>query len=181
MSAVAIIGMARSSGSKRLGSTPFVHVPGINPAKFSMNQAARTAARESIVLLKNDGNLLPLDKSKLKRVAVIGPNASRSLNGNDNGDPTHSVTVLEGIEHELGPAVPVDFAPGGPLTYKSGEAPDGRVSFQKAVAIARADDLILYVGGPTPSWKERNRTMRAPASRTAIAPASSCRKHRTSS
>ncbi|MHC4295331.1 MAG: glycoside hydrolase family 3 protein, partial [Planctomycetota bacterium] len=66
-------------------------------------QLALEAARESIVLLKNDG-LLPLSK-KLKRLAVIGPNADDAevLLGNYNGTPSKSVTPLEGIRNAVAP------------------------------------------------------------------------------
>lgn len=61
------------------------------------------AARESLVLLKNEGNLLPLDKKKLKTIGIIGPNADnrRALVGNYEGTASRYVTVLEGIEDYL--------------------------------------------------------------------------------
>jgi beta-glucosidase len=67
-------------------------------------------AHESIVLLKNDG-VLPLDKSKVKRIAVVGPNADARLMlyGNYNGTPATSVTMLEGVRAALG-AAPTDSA-----------------------------------------------------------------------
>ena len=69
------------------------------------------AARESIVLLKND-NVLPLKKD-LKRIAVIGPNADDKevLLGNYNGEPSVSVTPLEGIRRKL-PDAEVTFSEG---------------------------------------------------------------------
>jgi beta-glucosidase len=71
------------------------------------------AARESIVLLKNDG-LLPLDPKKLKRVAVIGPNADSHavLVGNYHGKPTAPVSVLDGLKSALGPGVTIDYVHG---------------------------------------------------------------------
>lgn len=59
---------------------------------------AMEAARQSMVLLKNDG-LLPLDLGRIQRIAVIGPNASSvpALLGNYNGSPSAPVTVLDGI------------------------------------------------------------------------------------
>lgn len=60
-------------------------------------------ARESIVLLRNENNLLPLSK-KLKKIAVIGPNADNAIAvlGNYNGTPSEIVTVLQGIKNKLG-------------------------------------------------------------------------------
>ncbi|HYE72788.1 MAG TPA: glycoside hydrolase family 3 protein, partial [Blastocatellia bacterium] len=61
-------------------------------------QPALQAARESITLLKNENNLLPLDLSHVKTIAVIGPNANRSLLGGYSGIPNFNITVLDGIK-----------------------------------------------------------------------------------
>ena len=73
------------------------------------------AARESIVLLKNERNMLPLSKS-LKTVAVIGPNADqwRMLLGNYNGMPSDPITPLRGIREAL-PEARVLYAVGSDL------------------------------------------------------------------
>jgi beta-glucosidase len=63
---------------------------------------ARKAARESLVLLKNEGNLLPLDKGSLKRVAVIGPMASSCHLGGYSGRATYLVSPYGGISEALG-------------------------------------------------------------------------------
>lgn len=67
-------------------------------------------ARQSIVLLKNERNTLPLKKN-LKKVAVVGPNADNAIAvlGNYNGIPSDVVTVLEGIKEKLGPDVEVVY------------------------------------------------------------------------
>jgi beta-glucosidase len=77
---------------------------------------ALEAARKSIVLLKNEGGLLPLKKS-LKSVAVIGPDADsvEILLGNYNGDPSEPVTPLEGIRRKLGSRTQVLYAQGSDL------------------------------------------------------------------
>ncbi len=71
------------------------------------------AARESFVLLKNDG-ILPLDKSRLKDVAVVGPNADSraALKGNYHGEASRYTTVLEGIQDYLGEDVSVHYSEG---------------------------------------------------------------------
>jgi beta-glucosidase len=67
-------------------------------------------AQQSIVLLRNENNTLPLSK-KLKKVAVVGPNADNSIAvlGNYNGIPSEIVTALQGIKNKLGPGVEVVY------------------------------------------------------------------------
>jgi len=67
-------------------------------------------ARESIVLLKNDGNILPLNRS-IKKIAVLGPNADNSISvlGNYNGTPSAIVTALDGIKAKLGAGTQVVY------------------------------------------------------------------------
>jgi len=74
---------------------------------------ALQAARESIVLLRNDGDLLPLDKG-LASIAVIGPNADdlQVLLGNYNGTPARAITPLEGIRRKVSPSTRVYYARG---------------------------------------------------------------------
>lgn len=98
-------------------------------------------ARQSIVLLKNDG-LLPLKKD-LKCVAVIGPNADSqdALLGNYAGTPSKAYAVLDGLKDRLGDGVRVVYAKGCDLNSAS---KDG---FDAAVAAAReADVAILALG-----------------------------------
>ncbi|RPH35541.1 glucan 1,4-alpha-glucosidase, partial [bacterium] len=77
-------------------------------------ELALKAARESIVLLKNERNLLPLNKS-LRKIAVIGPNADvlDVLLGNYNGTPSAPVTPLQGIKNRVSPLTDVMYAVGG--------------------------------------------------------------------
>ena len=111
---------------------------------------ALKVAQESIVLLKNDGNLLPLDRSKYKRIAVIGPNAdyARMQSGNYTGRGTETVTVLQGIKAIAGGGIEVTFNRGCPLAVKrdgsDGPKPD---LAQRAIDAAKAADLVVYVGG----------------------------------
>lgn len=88
--------------------------------KGSLNTAEHKAvalevAREGIVLLKNDRTLLPLNKSAIKTVAVIGPNASNARTGGGGSSevsPIYAVSTLEGITAKLGPKVNVRYAQG---------------------------------------------------------------------
>ncbi len=91
------------------GENPYDKIPYTVVQSAPMQALAVEAARKSIVLLKNQNNLLPLDKRKLKTVAVIGPNANSrdALMGNYNGTPNRYVTVVEGIQDYLGDGVQV--------------------------------------------------------------------------
>jgi beta-glucosidase len=113
---------------------------------------ALQAARESIVLLKNDG-LLPLDRSRVKRIAVIGANADNVplLLGNYNGEPSHPVTILNGIRQIAGPGIEVNYKPGCPLAVrKDGKNAPAPAMPAEAVATAKSADVVIYVGGISP-------------------------------
>ncbi|MGA2245774.1 MAG: glycoside hydrolase family 3 C-terminal domain-containing protein [Verrucomicrobiota bacterium] len=113
---------------------------------------ALQAAREAIVLLKNDG-VLPLDRAKIRRVAVIGANANSTsmLLGNYNGTPSRPVTILDGIRSVAGPNVSVIYTPGCPLAVrKDGSDQPSGDSRRDAVAAAAAADVVIYAGGISP-------------------------------
>jgi len=78
-----------------------------------MQALNRKAARETLVLLKNDG-LLPLNKSKIRTIGVIGPNADnrRALVGNYEGTASRYITVKEGIQDLVGSDVRVFYSEG---------------------------------------------------------------------
>jgi len=71
---------------------------------------AKQVALESIVLLKNSNNFLPLDRTKLHSIAVIGPRADQVALDWYSGTPPYVVTPLEGIKNKLGSAVKVNYA-----------------------------------------------------------------------
>lgn len=104
---------------------------------------ALETARESIVLLKNESNFLPLAKS-IKTIAVIGPNADdpEILLGNYNGLPSTSVTPLQGIQA-------LATAADTRVTYAQGCTvfKEDRSGFAEAVEIAKNADVIVFVGG----------------------------------
>jgi beta-glucosidase len=113
--------------------------------------ALRTA-RESLVLLKNN-DVLPLDRKKIKRIAVIGTNANSVpvLLGNYNGTPSKPVTILDGIKAVAGPDIAVTYEPGCPLALRK----DARnrtmpEMLLRAVSAAMDADVIIYVGGLSP-------------------------------
>jgi beta-glucosidase len=128
---------------------------------------ARVAAQRSMVLLRNEGNLLPLVKSdpKVSSVAVIGPlaDSKRDIRGSWSfvDDVKSAVTVLEGIRAKLGSSVKVEYAPGvdiarvypSPFEIIQGSRPapwsetQKREEFEKAVSVARSSDVIILVLG----------------------------------
>jgi len=92
---------------------PYAQIPYFVNCSDYNNSLSREAARKSIVLLKNENDMLPLDKN-IKTIAVIGPNADNfeSLIGNYNGIPKNPVTVLEGIRNKLNPETRILYAEG---------------------------------------------------------------------
>ncbi|MBN1888922.1 MAG: glycoside hydrolase family 3 C-terminal domain-containing protein [Thermoflexales bacterium] len=92
---------------------PYAHIPYEIINSPQHRALALQAARESIVLLKNEGGLLPLSKD-LGAIAVVGPNADdlAVLLGNYNGTPAEALTPLAGIRHKLPVSTRVYYAPG---------------------------------------------------------------------
>jgi beta-glucosidase len=132
---------------------PYARIPITENDTPEHEQLALRTARESIVLLKNDG-LLPLQRSKIRRIAVIGGNASSipALIGNYNGTPARPVTILDGIKAVAGSNIEVAFAEGCPLAKPSGTMNIADVlAFSNAVAIAQQADVAVYVGGLSPT------------------------------
>lgn len=135
-------------------------------------ELALKAAEQEIVLLKNEGHLLPLDPKKLKTIAVIGPNAADVHLGGYSRDPGHGVSVLDGVRQRLGPGAKVLYAEGCKITTgKQGWAgwyenktqladPKAQEdSIRVAVEAAKKADVALVVLGETEStnreaWSE---------------------------
>jgi len=127
-------------------------------------QVALEVARQSLVLLKNDG-ILPLNRAKIKRIAVIGPNGNSTsmLHGNYHGSASHPISILNGIKQLAGTNIEVTFAQGCPITTKTdrGIAAWSRQDNEttrplpelnaEALSHATNADLIIYVGGITPA------------------------------
>lgn len=109
----------------------------------NLNEALDIAKR-SIVLLKNQGNILPLDKDPGK-IAVIGPvgNNKAELNGTWSffGEPQHPVSILEGVKNKVADSANVFFAKG--CDFYS----DSKDGFQEAVQLAQSSDIIIAAVG----------------------------------
>ena len=119
-------------------------------------------AEESIVLLKNDG-ILPLDRSKIRHIAVVGPNGNSMsmLHGNYNGSARRPISILNGIKQAAGTNIEITFAQGCPVTTETnrGIAAWSRQDNDttrplpelnaEALSNAANADVIIYVGGIT--------------------------------
>jgi beta-glucosidase len=78
--------------------------------KPEAKELARKTTAESIVLLKNENRLLPLQKEKIKSIAVIGPSANMVISDWYAGTPPYKISILKGIRNALGDNVTVKFA-----------------------------------------------------------------------
>ncbi|MBD2722992.1 glycoside hydrolase family 3 C-terminal domain-containing protein [Hymenobacter armeniacus] len=110
------------------------------PAHTTLNQQA---ARESIILLKNSGNILPLKKATLKRIALIGPNADKgNLNcfGSSETTPPYAVSLKQGLETKLG-VDKISFAKGCDMNSAD------TTGFKLARELARKADVVIFAAG----------------------------------
>ena len=112
-------------------------------------QLALEASIKSMVLLKNDG-ILPLDKSKLKTIGIIGPTADSKvvLEGNYNGTASEYITNIEGIRKVVGDDIRILFSEGSHLYKEKVQdlgMPADRISEAKTVA-AHSDVVIMCLG-----------------------------------
>ena len=131
-------------------------------------QAARNAVQRSVVLLRNEQKLLPLDKKQIKSIAVIGPLADAQLDllgmWGAMTKPGPTVSILQGIKDKVGDAVHVEFAHGPnirrdiPSFFENVEMvtikeqpeqtpEEARKAMEDAVALARRSDVAVLVLG----------------------------------
>lgn len=108
------------------------------------------AARKSIVLLKNEDNLLPLDKKKIKTIGIIGPNADnrRALVGNYEGTASRYITVNEGLQDYLGEDVRVFYSEGCHLyKEKISALSEDNDRLSEVKAVCNESDVIVACMG----------------------------------
>lgn len=137
-----------------LFENPYVNVDNVVEVFETKEQRAlaREIANESFVLLKNESDLLPLDKTKLKSIALIGPSADSTRNV--LGDYVYSahvdspedavpvVSILDGIKSKVGAGVSVNYAEGCTIM---GDSTDGIA--EAAELASQADVAIVVIGG----------------------------------
>jgi beta-glucosidase len=142
----------------------FTDRPQFDPADSTYSVADRAVALqgalESITLLKNQGNLLPLDPAKIKSIAIIGPDAYPAVPGGGGSSEAHAfepVSILTGIANLLGPDVHVFYSPGVP------DSPDEKK------ALAQADAVVVSVGfDPKTESEGKDRTFTLPPGQDAL-------------
>jgi beta-glucosidase len=113
----------------------------------------RKAATESIVLLKNSGDVLPLDAAKIRSVVVIGPNAAVARTGGGGSSmvtPKYSITPLKGIQGRAGGHIQVSYALGvtieGDAPGKENPSEREKLIKEAVEAAGKADAAIIIVG-----------------------------------
>jgi len=104
--------------------------------KPEARELALEATRKSVVLMKNEGPILPLNKGSVKSIAVIGPSANKVISDWYSGTPPYSVSILEGIRNYVGDDVKIRFA----MSNKA----------DSAVIAARESDVAIVCVGNHP-------------------------------
>lgn len=129
------------------------HTSGGEVDTLEQQTVARQGATEGIVLLKNDGGLLPLDPSKIHSIAVIGPNAAIARTGGGGSSlvrPKYSIAPLDGIRRRAGSSVKVTYALGVGMEGENpaNDTADSRTKLLKEAteAATKADLAVVVVG-----------------------------------
>lgn len=131
-------------------SSPYDHIgvkDTIDPWSLQpVKDFVREVTAKSVVLLKNDRRLLPLNKQAVRKIAVIGPYADEVILDWYSGTPPYAVTILQGIRNAAGPGAEVKYSPTNQM--------------DSAANIARNADVAIVVignhpyGGPKAGWAE---------------------------
>jgi beta-glucosidase len=161
-----VVPMLRAKFDLGLFDDPFVdpeaaeHIVGSDENR----ELALQGARETITLLKNDGGVLPLELGAIGTLAVIGPNADRSLLGGYSGIPRQNVTVLAGIRARVGERARVLHSEGCRITVGGqwtedevvpSDPEEDRRQIAEAVEVAKqADVIVLALGGNEQTSRE---------------------------
>lgn len=129
-------------------SIPYAHI-GVTDTiapwnKKDIQEFVRLVTAKSVVLLKNKNKLLPLDKNKIKSIAVIGPRADEVLLDWYSGTPPYVVTILQGIKNAVSQHMEIYYEPADDMD-------------KAVIAAQKADVAIVCIGnhvyGTDPRWK----------------------------
>lgn len=125
---------------------------------------ALQAAHESITLLENENQTAPIDRNNVNSIAVIGPNADRSMLGGYSGTPKYETTMLEGIKAKAGKNIEVHYSEGCKITVGGSwnedevvlpDPVEDRKQIAEAVKVAEQSDVIvLAIGGNEQTARE---------------------------
>lgn len=125
---------------------------------------AYKAATEAMVLLKNKNNFLPLDKSKIKTIAFIGPNADKCLLGGYSSKPRFCISPLQALKEKYGSTFKILYSEGVRITDKNNwfadtinlvKREENNQRIADAVEVAKqADVIVLFVGGSESTSRE---------------------------
>lgn len=132
------------------GDTPYDDIPYTAVDSKEMQALNLRAAQKCIVLLKNEGGILPLDKSKIKTIGVIGPNADnrKALVGNYEGTASQYITISEGIREAVGDEVRVLVSEGCHLYKESiSNLSQGHDRNSEVKAVCEASDIVIMCLG----------------------------------
>ena len=120
-------------------------------------QLALQAAHEAVILLKNQNNLLPLEQSKYKRIAVIGPNAADLHLGGYSNKPGRGVSILQAVKDKVASSAEVLYSEGCKITETFPDWDANKVvlgdpalnakRIQDAAAVAKKADLVILALG----------------------------------
>lgn len=125
---------------------------------------ALEAAHKAAVLVKNEGGALPLDKSSLTRVAIVGPNSDITVLGGYSDEPRQTISILDGFKAEFGDDIEIVHAKGVELTDNrswwddevnlADPAENMRMINEAVAAVQGADIIILAIGGDESTSRE---------------------------
>lgn len=132
------------------GEVPYANIPYEENDSREHREFALKVSEKTMVLLKNENNILPLNKGNINSIAVIGPNANsrEALTGNYFGTASKYVTILEGIQQAVNPNTRVYYSEGCHLFKDKVEnlaMKNDRIS--EAISVAERSDLVVMCLG----------------------------------
>ncbi|TYQ16616.1 UNVERIFIED_CONTAM: beta-glucosidase [Acetivibrio alkalicellulosi] len=128
---------------------PYSSIPyEINDCKEHRSFALEVS-KKTMILLKNENNVLPLNRDKIKSIALIGPNADSrdALIGNYYGNASKYVTVLDGIRNAVSEDVRIYYAKGCHLFKEKAGLAEARDGFAEAISAAERSDVVVMCLG----------------------------------
>lgn len=133
-------------------NVPFSKIPFEVNNNKNHDEMSLKMSQKSMTLLKNNG-ILPLNKNKIKNIAIIGPNSNNiaALRGNYYGEASNPITVINGIKKAVGNKIKISFKEGVPLV-KYDENVNSILSDSTLNEIKKAD-VAIFIGGLDANWE----------------------------